>query len=86
VHYKDRANVPSPSLLTTINFGLQHISSRQHNSLISWTKSEFHSLEFRNTMIEYTHPDYKCSSTFKVLLPQEDTRNGNFNGLLRKAK
>jgi hypothetical protein len=35
--------------------------------------------------IEYTHPDYKCSITFKVLLPKEDTRNRNFNGLLCRA-
>jgi hypothetical protein len=35
--------------------------------------------------IEYTHPDYKDIITFKVLLPKEDTRNGNFNGLPRRA-
>jgi hypothetical protein len=78
-------SLSAPTILGTeiINIQAAPVTdfSTKSVAMAAWTKSEFHGLDFCNVTVQYAHPGYDDSVTVTLLLPQEDTWNGNFMGV-----
>jgi hypothetical protein len=75
-------SLSAPTILGTeiINIQAAPVTdfSTKSVAMAAWTKSEFHGLDFCNVTVQYAHPGHDDSVTVTLLLPQEDTWNGNF--------